>query len=97
MQKSRMSRGFLEALYERVESAGQGSSHIAKARSGRGGDPARRPGQIDRGGPSTIQIEAVRVKPLEYFWDRFAVAEPYDAERIRKDAERDAADEVIGE
>jgi hypothetical protein len=48
-------------------------------------------------GPSTIQIEAVRVKPLEYFWDRFAVAEPYDAERIRKDAERDAPDEVIGE
>ena len=47
--------------------------------------------------PGTIEITAVRVKPLEFFWERFAVDTPYDEKAIREDAEAEAARWVINE
>jgi AbrB family looped-hinge helix DNA binding protein len=42
-------------------------------------------------GPSKIEITSFKVKPLEYFWERYSIDEPYDEDAIREDAEDEAA------
>jgi AbrB family looped-hinge helix DNA binding protein len=45
----------------------------------------------------TIQVEPVRVKPIQYFWEKFTVDGPFDHEAIRQEAEDIAAREAMGE
>lgn len=46
-------------------------------------------------GPSKIEVEALPIKPLEYFWERFRVDEPYDDDRIREEWQAEAAEDAM--
>lgn len=45
--------------------------------------------------PSKIEIKALPINSLEYFWERFQVDEPYDEDRIREEGQAEAAEEVM--
>ncbi|MBX3070531.1 MAG: AbrB/MazE/SpoVT family DNA-binding domain-containing protein [Thermomicrobiales bacterium] len=36
-------------------------------------------------------------RPLEYYWEKFAIEGPFDSEKLRAEAEEAAAEEVMGE
>jgi AbrB family looped-hinge helix DNA binding protein len=48
-------------------------------------------------GPSKVEMTSIKVKPLEYFWERFSVDEPYDEEKVLREAEDEAARSIFGE
>lgn len=48
-------------------------------------------------GPHKIMVEVIPVKPLEYFWTKFASDEPYEDDAIRRDWQSVAAAEALGE
>ncbi|MCO5223608.1 MAG: AbrB/MazE/SpoVT family DNA-binding domain-containing protein [Thermomicrobiales bacterium] len=48
-------------------------------------------------GMHKVIIEVIPVKPLDYFWEKFARDEPYDDDAIRSEWQDVAAAEAIGE
>jgi bifunctional DNA-binding transcriptional regulator/antitoxin component of YhaV-PrlF toxin-antitoxin module len=48
-------------------------------------------------GPHKVMVEVIPVKPLEYFWAKFASVEPYDDDMNRKAWQDVAAAEALGE
>lgn len=38
-----------------------------------------------------LQIEPAGIKPLEYYWEKFAIEGPIDVESMRRDAEEEEA------
>ena len=48
-------------------------------------------------GPHKVLVEVIPVKPLEYFWTKFATDEPYDDDEIRDEWQNVAAAEALGE
>lgn len=48
-------------------------------------------------GPHKVMVEVIPVKPLDYFWSKFATDEPYDDDAIREDWQRVAAAETLGD
>ena len=53
--------------------------------------------EIRADGPRRVVIEVIPVKPLEFFWDRFASSEPYDDDAVRTEWQMLAASEAIVE
>ncbi len=48
-------------------------------------------------GPHKVMIEVIPVKPLQYFWEKFATDESYDDDANRKAWQAEAAAEVVNE
>ena len=48
-------------------------------------------------GPHKVMVEVIPVKPLEYFWEKFASDQSYDDDAVREEWHDVAAAEAIGE
>jgi hypothetical protein len=48
-------------------------------------------------GPHKVMVEVIPVKPLEYFWEKFASDQPYDDDGVREEWHDVAAAEAMGE
>lgn len=48
-------------------------------------------------GRHRVIMEIIPVRPLEYFWAKFANDEPYDDDEIRNEWQQVAATEAMGE
>lgn len=48
-------------------------------------------------GKHQVILEVIPVKPLQYFWEKFATDQPYDDDAIREEWHQVAAAEAMGE
>lgn len=53
--------------------------------------------EIRAAGPHKVVIEVIPVKPLEYFWQKFATARPYEDDALRREWQEIAAADAIDE
>jgi hypothetical protein len=48
-------------------------------------------------GEHRVIVEVIPVKPLEYFWEKFASDDAFDDDAIREEWQQKAAAEAMGE
>lgn len=51
--------------------------------------------EIRADGPNRVVIEVIPIRPLEYFWEKFANVDPYDDDAVRTEWQEQAAKEAI--